>query len=1001
MQSWYFGLASMFAVMMYMLGFLLIAIPVPKAAGLKRYGRKLIHEGFNLIVTIFILNIFMTIVLSWQDVVWCAIYGTPSNCGIVGIEAFHKDAYRLVVEAHQHNVDALNKSAIGMTTVLIAASILTALAGGVIGWGTLPLAIYNGMQGGAQLATQLAYILSPVSSLYGTALLVSTFVVYFVEFIFNNWALLAAFGILLTIMPFNIGKRAGFFLIAFPVVSYIMIPLYALLGPIMAESIAGVAGATGWKVIQSYVDPAVVGMALAAPVTYLTFTTLAMSGLAAFTGASSIPLRGLPTNIGQMSHQWIEQAKRVMVGSPEAKQAGHGGLHTAKSLAKTVKRQVEMAKRGPNSLRYQYWLEGKTASGEKFKAPLERRQRYWKRREQTLQYFEGYRRAPVLERDGIFPVPSRDMKQLREGPSLDRKREADWVIPRTITTKKGEVVPTAKAIAERRAAVKRSILPHRQRGRGIPWGREDTVSQLRREARRRMLLRTARHDEKKAAEAAAAGVAWALGETPSRRSSVRSALEKFRESTMYRPRPSVHVRVVTERGMSPEEAMVFAAGVGKYESDENLRAVWRSHVRGRDPADYPEMNNPYLISMLRDNESSHFRHKFMNTYEAWEKGTLTDPRDQAFFMAHDAQIIGIRPQRIERDGRYYITGGTQVSFTLLGPILIDEGISPEAVETMRQMWTADPSGLAAAGRQHTRGWQLHTGPHASDPNRGGEYNPYSKYCAIYKANKWLSDPHMAHAFVVHEQMGHASFFGGFLPYMESEFAKANPELKIHHLKGEYACVAMWSLNGDYIRTHPDELNVTYERVASFSKNEVPSLADTAKDWQGSGEDKRTVLEGMYTNGLLQEDASYDPSEHHIEFHADSSGALTGLTIYRQRLSGDAQIARERFARFNRAIAETGGLTKYSWERLEKDGHTHDNFRRLRNWEPASIDGSMSENFAECTALFTAPDRSKAPGSRVTDFGNPKVREVEESWRDLESFIGARAIRGEKVYPYPY
>jgi hypothetical protein len=142
-------------------------------------------------------------------------------------------------------------------------------------------------------------------------------------------------------------------------------------------------------------------------------------------------------------------------------------------------------------------------------------------------------------------------------------------------------------------------------------------------------------------------------------------------------------------------------------------------------------------------------------------------------------------------------------------------------------------------------------------------------------------------------------------------------------------------------------------------------------------------------------------EYHLEFHPDSSGTLAGLTVYRQRLSGDAQVARERFSRFNRAIAETGGLTDYSREWLEKDGHVHDHFKRLKNWEPANVDDSMSENFAECTALFTAPDRSKAPDSRVTDFDNPKVREVEESWRDLERFIGARAIRDEKAYPYPY
>jgi len=440
--------------------------------------------------------------------------------------------------------------------------------------------------------------------------------------------------------------------------------------------------------------------------------------------------------------------------------------------------------------------------------------------------------------------------------------------------------------------------------------------------------------------------------------------------------------------------MIFAAGTAKYDSDESLREQWRSHIRGRDPAVYPEIDPVQGKWDLRDSECRYFKNEFMSAYERWEKGILTDPRDRGFFMAHDAQIVGARPERIKRGGYYYLTGGLRATCTPIGFIVVDEGILPETVETTRTTWAADPSGLAAAGRLYTNGWYLHTGKH---PTRqiGGLYDPQTKCCSLFTANAMLSDKHMAHAFIAHEQMGHASFFGGGLPYMESEFTRANPHGKFGH-----SPVARWGLNSEYIRTHPDELNVTYEPVASFSKDELPwSLAGMETDWREG--DSYLVLEKMCAKGLLQWDERYSAAEHHLEFHPDSSGALAGLTVYRQRLSGDAQVARERFARFLRGIAETGGLTQYSWETLEKEGHAYDNFQYLRNWDPSYILDSMNENYAECTALFTAPDRSKFPGSKVTNFNDPKVREVEESWRDWASFIGARAIRSEKAYEYPY
>lgn len=348
-QGWVFALASMFAILMYVLGFLLLSIPLPGSRILKDYGRHLIHDSFNLLVTICILNAFLLIALSWQDVVYCSIYGTVADkCGMEGILAFQKSTYELVMAAHQHNIDFVNNIGIGVAAAVTAGQIIVALAT-INVWG-IPLAFYYGARAGAMAATQAASILEPVSSIYGVALISQSFLVYYVEFIYKNWGTLAAFGILLSILPFGIGKRAGFFLVAFPVVSYVMIPLQALLGPIIAENVAGFTAGAGWNIVQSYVSPQVVGLA-AIPTMYFTSTAFMLAGLSALT-ASSIPVAGLTG----------------LAGSDIARHAQRIGMHAAKKTGKIVEKALT------TGISYDYYWEGYTEDGEKLKVRAFKRQ---------------------------------------------------------------------------------------------------------------------------------------------------------------------------------------------------------------------------------------------------------------------------------------------------------------------------------------------------------------------------------------------------------------------------------------------------------------------------------------------------------------------------------------------------------------------------------------------------------------------------------------------------
>jgi len=409
----------MFAILMYVLGFLLLSIPLPKSAGLKRYARKMIHDSFNLVLTIVILDFFLTIVLSWQDVTWCAIYGTTTNqCGMIGIEAFQRKTYELIIAAHQANVNTVN------TWALITTGIVT-IGHAILGLATLEpwdvlLAPYYGAQAGANIASQLGNIFGQISQLYGVALVASDVLVYYAEFIYLNWGVLAALGVLLCVFPFGIGKRAGFFLVVFPVVSFIMLPLQAFLGPLIAQYMAGfnASAGMGFSVLQSFVDPSVLGL-LCVPAIYFTFTTIATGSLAAFSGASSIPIRGLPS-LGALGGRF---------GST-LRQTGKQSFGVAKKTKGILKDQYHSVKHGGHEIGYSYILTGTTASGEKVEV-----------------------RA--------------------------RKRGDGFVYPSKARTSSGKVVNVNQMVKEGRMEIRSSTLPHARLRHDFKWGRDDTFSRTR------------------------------------------------------------------------------------------------------------------------------------------------------------------------------------------------------------------------------------------------------------------------------------------------------------------------------------------------------------------------------------------------------------------------------------------------------------------------------------------------------------------------------------------
>jgi hypothetical protein len=925
MQGWIFSLASMFAMLMYVLGFLLLSLPLPGSTGLKRYARHLIHDSFHLVLTIFILDFFVMVALSWQDIVWCSIYGTMADqCGMDGIVAFQKSTYALVMAAQQHNIDFVNSIGIGVATAVTAGQIIVALAT-INVWG-IPLAFYYGARAGAMAATQAAYIIGPVSSIYGLALILQSFLVYYVEFIYKNWGTLAAFGILLSILPFGIGKRAGFFLVAFPVASYVMIPLHALLGPIIAENVAGFTAGMGWNIVQSYVSPQIVGLA-AIPTMYFTFTAFAMSGLAALTGASSIPLQGLSTSTGGFTQSIVDQTKRGTIGSPEAKQAGMGGLSGAKRMAGLAKGEIESARKGGHVVKKDRWLEGTTSSGEKVRVGVELQRTMWSRR-MMPGYFDGYNRRPLTEYD---------TERLREGPSLDLSRlSGTLTYPSAVRTKKGEKIDTERMIAEGRMTYKESARPHIRPRRDFRWRRDDLATKTGEEYRRRRLLSAAKRVQ--AAEAKELDIGHGLDAPSAPPSSLRSTLEKFRAASMPRIGDSV---TAASAGT--------VAGLAIYDSDKDLQRAWQQHWqnKGEDLTDY----------QLRD--------VFGKDYAAWKAGTFADEQDRHFFAVHHDRIEAIERNRGEFGlGRKPLTAA----------VASGENVSSEGLERLRAMWVDD---LNDAQRRFTGSFLMHENPSEEYgcPDTAARYDWPERRITVYDAEKNLSTDDRVHYWLSHET-AHGVFDAFGHLHLTNEFEKTHPNTVF---------------DGGYISSHPEELGITYEKVANVPQELTKmSLGDLSKEW--AAHDRRAALQRLYRETWGKSyDSRYLPGEYWLDFKAPTpTENPSGVTIYKVKLSGETLTARERLGQFNRAIIHSGGLTDYSAEKLEEhrilrnDPDLSALLQDANTW-PAH---ATNENFAECARIFTSDHPKDQLGVRG-EMSEADWNKVHDAWKGVWGFMEAR------------
>jgi len=515
---------------------------------------------------------------------------------MIGIEAFQKKTYELIIAAHQANMNTVNTWALITTGIVTVGHAILGLATWEP-WDVL-LAPYYGAQAGANIASQLGNIFGQISQLYGVALVASDVLVYYAEFIYLNWGVLAALGVLLCVFPFGIGKRAGFFLVVFPVVSFIMLPLQAFVGPLIAQYMVGFTAGMGFSVLQTFVDPNVIGL-LCVPALYLTFTTLATGSLAAFSGASSIPIRGLPS-LGALGGRFGSTIRA----------AGKQSFGVAKKTKGILKDEYRSVKHGGHEIGYTYTLTGTTASGEKVEVRARKRD------------------------DGKFVYPS------------------------TARTKTGKVVNVDQMVEEGRMKITSSTLPHARLRHGFKWGRDDTVSRYR---GHQTAARARKYGEWQAGPVGPIPAGTRGGRPRGRGEATGRAREQEQKATdrerVKRERQTGRTgqtdnETARQREQAPGETTPGAsqtaeeanhafnrnAAEARYDTNSTLHDSWREHM-GHHGFSEEELRRRFIESFA--------------TYKLYGLGAL-DASTAAFFRAH---LASEKTSQTGRTGTSEVPGG--------------------------------------------------------------------------------------------------------------------------------------------------------------------------------------------------------------------------------------------------------------------------------------------------------------------------------------------------------
>ena len=188
---------------------------------------------------------------------------------------------------------------------------------------------------------------------------------------------------------------------------------------------------------------------------------------------------------------------------------------------------------------------------------------------------------------------------------------------------------------------------------------------------------------------------------------------------------------------------------------------------------------------------SQLRDVFAKDYAALKADTFADEQDRQFFTTHGDRIEAV--ERSSRHGEYGL--GRK---PLTAAVASGEKVSSEGLDRLRRAWVDD---LADVQRRFTDSILIHekTAEECNRPlnqplNTIGQRDKSS----LYGARENLATDDDVSYWLSHET-AHGVFrcFGHL--HLTSEFEKAHPNT---------------IFGGEYISSHPEELGVTYERVAN-------------------------------------------------------------------------------------------------------------------------------------------------------------------------------------------
>ncbi len=206
----------------------------------------------------------------------------------------------------------------------------------------------------ASAADTVANVYAPISQLVGLAIVTQTTLAAFAVMMANNWTVFADMGVFLYIIPLRLTRRTATFLLAFGMIGYALIPLYAKVQQLMTDWLNAQVTQGGW--LASFALGLVCGTTLltaitdvTAPVLYFGFLGWLSIGGMAGTGFKRLVSRGFgeasPLSAATALRSSVLQGVGTVGGTVESTVGKHVSHRRAEQTVNQAATDIKEARR--------------------------------------------------------------------------------------------------------------------------------------------------------------------------------------------------------------------------------------------------------------------------------------------------------------------------------------------------------------------------------------------------------------------------------------------------------------------------------------------------------------------------------------------------------------------------------------------------------------------------------------------------------------------------------